>query len=333
VNQNYITKSDNKEKPLVTVCIATCNRSNVIEVALKSVIGQKYGHLDVVIVDDFSNDETKELIEKYSGKDNRIRYFRHDRNEGLAAARNTAIFNAKGKYFTFIDDDDQWDPQFVESFADLAERYEERWCFCCGQRFINKKGLTTYIIPEMDGNLIDYIRKGYTPPTSAQFYSTSMLRKVGGYDERIKSGVDHDLWLTLAFNNCYIKSINGCLSFFGSDVAYGRITGDITKRRGEIELSLDIWKEKIVKHEGNEFYSHFVKSYRAYLDVMLFTEALKKRNLLSALKIFIRNDSKKYIISYVANLFLGQLKRYIKSSGKLEVKLNSYLLPYVAKNQ
>jgi len=86
---------------LVTVCITTYNRMDLLPKTLRSILDQTYKNIEVIIVDDCSTDGTEELIlTSLLKQDSRIRYIPHKENKGLAFARNTAINNAKGKYFT-----------------------------------------------------------------------------------------------------------------------------------------------------------------------------------------------------------------------------------------
>ena len=88
---------------LVSVIIPTYNRAHLIKRSAESVLNQTYKNLELIIVDDGSTDNTKEIID--SIKDNRIIYI-YQKNQGASAARNTGIDAAKGKYIAFQDSDD-----------------------------------------------------------------------------------------------------------------------------------------------------------------------------------------------------------------------------------
>ena len=138
---------------LVSICITTYNRRELLPLTLKSILKQTYRNIEIIIVDDCSVDGTKELVEKELLKtDDRIVYIRHEVNKGLAAGRNTAIFNAKGVYFTFCDDDDEWECDFVESFVSIARNYDENWCFSCGNIYL-KHGLKSCRLGDYKKNL------------------------------------------------------------------------------------------------------------------------------------------------------------------------------------
>lgn len=251
--------------PLITVCITTYNRAQLLVNAVQSVLSQTFNDFELIIVDDASSDNTKQIVNNdILNKDVRIQYIRHENNKGLAAARNTAIFNAKGKFFTFIDDDDNWSPLFLDEFVKLAQTFNENWCFCCGSIIHDYLGRTVYVkYNPLEGDLLNYIKLGYTPPVASQFYFTNTLRKVGGYNEDIKTGVDHDIWLNLAFHGIKVKSIDKYLSYPSDnfDVIRQKMTNQFDKRINGIEKSLKLWKVSIVSHCGKSFYDSFSKAY------------------------------------------------------------------------
>ena len=89
---------------MVSVIIPTYNRSNVILNSVNSVLNQTYKDLEVIVVDDCSDDETEIVLK--SIKDQRLRYIKHEKNMGACAARNTGIDLAKGEFIAFHDSDD-----------------------------------------------------------------------------------------------------------------------------------------------------------------------------------------------------------------------------------
>lgn len=226
------------------------------------MLNQTYKNIEVIIVDDHSSDGTKKLVENELLKlDDRIRYIRHEKNKGLATGRNTAIFNAKGKYFTFCDDDDEWVPEFIEEFVKVANNNKESCCFCCGGKYKNLLGTQIYMIPSYEGELKSYLRNGFTPPVASQFYSLSSLREVNGYNEKIKSGVDHDLWIRLAKNGANIKCISKSLSIPNVNAKQERMTTNYEKRINGIQDSLNEWKNDLINLYGKEYYKVFRSVY------------------------------------------------------------------------
>ena len=232
---------------LVTICITTYNREKFLQKTVESILKQTYTEFEIIIVDDYSTDGTQELIENYLIKlDTRIRYIRHEVNKGLAAGRNSAIFNAKGKYFTFCDDDDEWEDCFIEEFIKVALLYNDKYCFCFER--------------ELNCTLKEAIYNGFTPPVASQFYYLDSLINVKGYNTDIKSGVDHDLWLRLSVDNIRIIGIRKSFVKINTGYEIERMTTNSSKRMKRILESLEIWKEMIEENFSPQFYIFFKKN-------------------------------------------------------------------------
>ena len=102
-------------KPLVSIITPTFNSESYIRETIKSVQNQTYSHWEHIIVDDGSSDNTQKVLEELASTDSRIRIYKMARNSGSAISRNRGIDEAKGHYLTFIDSDDIWFPDFIES--------------------------------------------------------------------------------------------------------------------------------------------------------------------------------------------------------------------------
>jgi len=96
---------------LVSVITPSYNSSKFIDECVNSVISQSYTNWELLIVDDCSDDSSKELLLDLERRDERIQVIFLDNNIGAANARNVAILKAKGKYIAFLDSDDSWDSQ------------------------------------------------------------------------------------------------------------------------------------------------------------------------------------------------------------------------------
>lgn len=99
----------------VSIITPAYNASKYIDQTIKSVISQTYKDWELLIVDDLSTDNTCEIVERESAKDNRIRLIRHDHNQGPAQARNSALRHASGRWIAFLDSDDLWLPTKLET--------------------------------------------------------------------------------------------------------------------------------------------------------------------------------------------------------------------------
>ncbi len=101
------------ENNLVSIITPTYNSAKYIAQTIQSVQNQTYTNWEMIIVDDGSTDNTKEIVAQFASKDNRIKPFQMATNSGPAKARNTGIKNATGKYMTFLDADDIWFDDFI----------------------------------------------------------------------------------------------------------------------------------------------------------------------------------------------------------------------------
>jgi glycosyltransferase involved in cell wall biosynthesis len=99
--------------PLISVIIPTYNRSFFVNDAIQSILSQDRNcfHLDIIVIDDGSTDDTKNVLAKYVDN-NSIRYI-YQENKGAGAARNKGIALAKGDWITFLDSDDRWFPSHI----------------------------------------------------------------------------------------------------------------------------------------------------------------------------------------------------------------------------
>ena len=85
------------EKDLVSIVVPVYNTSNYLYELIKSIQKQKYKNLEIILIDDGSTDNSREICEKFGKKDNRILFF-SKKNEGVSIARNFGLDKAKGKY-------------------------------------------------------------------------------------------------------------------------------------------------------------------------------------------------------------------------------------------
>ncbi|MBR6703261.1 MAG: glycosyltransferase family 2 protein [Clostridia bacterium] len=114
---------------LVSIITPTYNCAKFIARTLDSVQAQTYQNWEMIIVDDRSQDNTKEIVEEYSKNDARIQYHLLDENSGAAVARTTAMKLAKGAYMAFLDSDDIWLPEKLEK--QIAWMEENDYAFSC----------------------------------------------------------------------------------------------------------------------------------------------------------------------------------------------------------
>lgn len=132
---------DNLNDNLVSVITPAFNSEEYILETINSVKGQTHQNWEMIIVDDCSTDNTVSLIKKEMEKDSRIKLIQQEKNSGAAVARNTAIKQAKGRYLSFLDSDDLWYPEKIETQLIFMKENDVGFSF------------TSYEIINQDGEL------------------------------------------------------------------------------------------------------------------------------------------------------------------------------------
>lgn len=102
------------ETALVSIITPSFNSEKFIAETIQSVQNQTHQNWEMIIVDDCSNDNTVSIIERFGANDDRIRFFKLEKNSGAGIARETALSKATGDYIAFLDADDLWKPLKLE---------------------------------------------------------------------------------------------------------------------------------------------------------------------------------------------------------------------------
>jgi hypothetical protein len=184
-------------KPEASVVIATRNRWALLQAnALPSALAQQDVALEVIIVDDGSDDETPEGLAGLA--DPRLHVIRHETSRGVAAARNSGIAAARGEWVAFLDDDDLWSPSKLRTQIDAVDG--GAWGYASAI-VVDTAGRALYTLPNPDPMVMaDALTSGNVVPggPSNVIVRTSLLRDLGGFDESLRHHTeDWDLWIRL----------------------------------------------------------------------------------------------------------------------------------------
>lgn len=109
---------------LVSIIIPTYNSQNFLKRCLDSVINQIYKKIEIIVVDDASEDDTKKIIKYYSEKDSRIIPYFQSLNKGVSISRNIGLKAASGDYIMFLDSDDELTKDAIRRMVDISNRYK-----------------------------------------------------------------------------------------------------------------------------------------------------------------------------------------------------------------
>ena len=106
-------------RPLISIIMASYNRAHTIERAIQSITKQNYTNYELIIVDDGSTDNTLDVLSKY--QDSRIRIIKCERNKGVTAAKNLGLNAIDGEWFTFLDSDDEMEPEALKTLLSVLK--------------------------------------------------------------------------------------------------------------------------------------------------------------------------------------------------------------------
>jgi glycosyltransferase involved in cell wall biosynthesis len=186
----------NPKKPLVSVIIPTYNRGWIVQAAVDSVLDQDFSDYELIVVDDGSNDNTREILGAY-GKGITVL---QQSNMGVSAARNSGIAAASGRLIAFLDSDDLWLPgklstqvKFFEENADAVINQTQEIWIRNGQRVNPQKRHHKF-----SGMIFERSLALCLVSPSAVMIKKSLFDTVGVFDEDLPACEDYDLWLRIS---------------------------------------------------------------------------------------------------------------------------------------
>lgn len=214
---------------LVSVVIPTYNNAAFIAQAVRSVLGQSYPHVEIIVIDDGSTDDTGVSLQPFMS---RIHYH-YQENQGVSAARNAGISLANGRYIAFLDGDDQYLPDKLEKQVALMEAHPEAGCCHSGWIMVSEEDgamSETAVSPWQDAPQLTLKNWLLWKPVflGAMLFRREWLILAGGFDPSLPQAEDVDLLLRLAVQGC--KTI-----WYKAATVLYRQHGSSTMRNGRVQ--------------------------------------------------------------------------------------------------
>lgn len=195
--------------PLVSVIITTYHNEKLLKRAVESVFHQTYERIELIVVDDnppesAARKATEAVMKKYP----QAVYLKHPENRNGAAARNTGIRAAKGKYIAFLDNDDVYFSGHVSDCVKTLEEHAECGAVLCGVVKVGG-GICWDLIPTVTGDAVKelLLRETALGTGSNIFARTFLVRKINGFDESFQRHQDVEFCIRL-FSKCRIFSLS-----------------------------------------------------------------------------------------------------------------------------
>ena len=194
---------------LVSIIMPSYNTAPYISSSIQSVINQTYNNWELIIVDDCSTDNTEDVLSEI--KDERIRFFKNEKNSGAAVSRNKALREAKGQWVAFLDSDDLWMPDKLEkqirfmmdngysfsytNYKEIDTDGNETGVMVTGPKHVTKTGMYNYCWPGCLTVMYDATKVGLVQITD------------------IKKNNDYAMWLKVCKKaECYL--LDECLAMY-----------------------------------------------------------------------------------------------------------------------
>jgi radical SAM protein with 4Fe4S-binding SPASM domain len=207
------------EGPLVSVIIPTYNRPDMVKDTIRSILSQTFQDFEIVVVNDCGQ-EIEPIITELNKDVNKILYVRHSKNRGLAAARNTGIMAARGKYIAYLDDDDIYYPDHFETLVGFLKNSTYKIAYTDAHRAVMKKKDGKYQVVYRDLPYsfdFDYDRILWDNfvPVLCFMHEKACLDDVGMFDEDLHTLEDWDLWIRMSrqFKLAHIKKVTAEFSW------------------------------------------------------------------------------------------------------------------------
>jgi glycosyltransferase involved in cell wall biosynthesis len=182
--------------PQVSVVIPTHDRSAMLRLTLGSALWQREVELEVIVVDDGSTDDTAPAVARLA--DRRVRLVRHETPEGVSAARNRGIDEARGDWVAFLDDDDLWAPHKLASQLQAAGS-AKTWVYAGAVKIDERQRIIGGQPPPAPEMLMRRLPTWNLVPggCSGVIARREALAATGGFDNRLVNLADWDLWIRL----------------------------------------------------------------------------------------------------------------------------------------
>jgi len=226
-----------KHTPLVTVYITNYNYGKFIRNAVESVLNQSFQNFELLIIDDGSTDNSKEIIEQYSDND-KITII-YQKNRGLNITNNVALKTSKGKYIVRLDADDYLDAGALEEMKNVLENDNELGLVFPDYYIVDAEGNVLSEIKRHDFdkevNILDQPAHGACTMIRTQF-----LKELGGYDESYTCQDGYELWVKF-INKFKVTNISKTL------FSYRRHNNNLTNNENKILSTRSRIKEAYVK--------------------------------------------------------------------------------------
>ena len=311
---------ENFDPTLISVVMPCYNAAPYVEEAVESVMQQSYPHVELIIIDDGSTDESVQIIARLATRyPDRITVL-HQTNSGPYHARNQGLTHARGNFIAFLDADDTWHPEALNqlhaamtaTLADMAY---------CGWQNVGEAAVNTqpHIPPDyVESDAAALFLQSCPWPINGVLVRRQLIDSLRGFSERLPTAMDYDLWLRMLAAQPTVVRVPQVLAFYRH---YPRGNAHIPRWR-QVFDAITV-REDFVQHHQTQIahLSHAERDARVYGSLL--AEAYRchwRRDIDSSRRLFRRalrkanwkaRDAKYVLSSLLPAPILKSLVRYI----------------------
>jgi len=285
--------------PLVSIIITTYNHANYLSKAIQSALNQTYQSCEVIVIDDGSTDNTKEVIENFPD----VVYF-YQSNKGLAIARNTGLNLSKGKFILFLDADDWLYPRAIEINLKYLLK-NDKLAFVSGNHFkvfINDNSILSYNVQVKEDHYLHFLKGNYVGMHATVMYNKKILKDFS-FDQSLRTCEDYDMYLKIACIHPVLHHSELIAAYrlhsFNMSINYKQMLKD----------ALTVLNRQLPAIKSYRELKYYKEGRRRWIDT--YTKALYWRKL--------RKDKKAdkeeilFLLKYNPNLFFRYIYNYVRN--------------------
>lgn len=224
---------------LVSIITPAYNAAAYIAETIASVLAQTYTKWEMLIVNDCSKDNTAEIVQSYAAKDKRIKLINLKQNSGAAAARNTAIQNANGRYIAFLDSDDLWKKEKLQKQIEFMQQNGYAFTFTTYEHFRDTKKNVQNIVKVSKSLNYNQALKGNQIGCLTVMLDRKQIQNIHFTKDKHE---DYILWLNILKQGITAYGIQESLALYR--------TGNIKSISGN-KLQSAIWTWKVYRESQN----------------------------------------------------------------------------------
>lgn len=306
------------EEHLVSCIIATHNDGKYLGESIPSVLNQTHKQIECIVIDDGSSDNTSEVVQRWIG-DGRFLYVKQVQS-GVAKARNEGVKRCRGSYVAFLDADDRWDVNKIESQLKFMVEHPQLGFCWSDQELMNESGnpldwrvgfAPNYPLTEQ------ILLSGWNAPPSCWLVKRELLERTGGFDETLLSdGEDVEMIFRLADRAAGARSPEATI--------WRRIRPDSISRKVQSKRihAVRVYKQMLSYERGK--YSHLrrraMHSVHRFLAGHCWENGAFRAATVEAIKAAMWNPEFVFDRTFIDTVILGHINRILRpnSSGKAQ---------------